>query len=72
MKIDIQNVTKKEEALLRQGICPDCGTQGFFEGPSGGSSINIICSNKECQAKFNMCGPFTPQRLSFGLKVNKQ
>lgn len=62
-------VTKSEEASLRDNICPDCSGVGFSEGPCGGGSINIICTNDKCQARFNSCGPFGHQRLSYGLSV---
>lgn len=34
--------------------CADCGGEGFFEGPSGGMSTNIICRNAACRSKFNI------------------
>lgn len=63
---DIVDVSKNEEQLLRQDICPDCLDTGFLEGPCGGGSVNVMCANEKCQARFNICGPFTPQRLSYG------
>ena len=38
-------------------ICPDCGGKGFYEGPSGGMSQNIICMNATCGSRFNTTGP---------------
>ena len=32
--------------------CPDCGGEGFFEGPSGGMSTNISCAT--CKHRFNV------------------
>lgn len=34
--------------------CPDCGGDGFYEGPSGGLSTNIKCANPECGSEFNV------------------
>lgn len=34
--------------------CPDCDGEGFFTGPSGGMSTNIICRNGACRSKFNI------------------
>lgn len=34
--------------------CPDCGVEGFFEGPSGGMSTNIVCSNEADPHWFNI------------------
>ena len=64
--MSIDDVTKKEEALLRKSICPDCGYDKFREGPCGGASVNVMCANDKCKARFNICGPFTPQRLEYG------
>ena len=43
-------VTKKENKLLLQNKCPDC-LEELKEGPSGGGSINYICT--KCGARFN-------------------
>lgn len=34
--------------------CPDCKSHGFYEGPSGGMSTNIFCTNRECRSGFNL------------------
>ena len=38
--------------------CPDCGTKPFkfYEGPTGGESQNICCTNPLCRSAFNMDG----------------
>ena len=33
--------------------CTYCGGTEFFEGPSGGMSINILCGNQKCRHWFN-------------------
>ena len=43
--------------------CPDCGSQLFLRGPSGGMSMNIKCANDTCGSKFCYCPPFTPERI---------
>lgn len=65
--MSIEDVTKEEKELLFKNMCPDCREEGFLEGPSGGGSINVMCANTKCKAKYNICGPFTPQRLEYGL-----
>ncbi|RNJ49398.1 hypothetical protein [Methylocystis hirsuta] len=35
-------------------ICPNCGHDHFFEGPSGGVAMNIMCAN--CEQWFNYLG----------------
>lgn len=42
-------------------ICPDCGSEKFYEGPSGGMSINIKCAG--CGSWFNDMGPFGIERI---------
>lgn len=45
--------------MLATGRCPDCkSTAGFFEGPSGGMSVNIMCES--CGHEFNFC-PAIPE-----------
>lgn len=34
--------------------CPDCGGNEFQEGPRGGLSQNVRCSNMVCSAEFNL------------------
>ena len=69
--MSIEKVTKTEEISLKDNICPDCSGVGFLEGPCGGGSINIICANDKCKARFNSCGPFGHERLSYGLSKIK-
>ncbi len=57
------NVTPAEEKKLRKSICPDCGGTKFLGGPRGGLAQNVMCANIECEARFNICGPFTPERI---------
>ena len=33
--------------------CTYCGGSEFYEGPSGGASINVLCANKDCRHWFN-------------------
>ena len=42
------------------GRCPDCSGEEFFEGPSGGLSVNIRCG--KCGNWFNH-SPFSLERI---------
>jgi hypothetical protein len=57
-----------EAQLLDLGVCPDCGTKRFWEGPHGGMNVNIQCSG--CGSKFNVIprisGMFGKERLTRG------
>lgn len=33
--------------------CTYCGGTDFYEGPSGGMSINVLCANPKCRHWFN-------------------
>jgi hypothetical protein len=45
-------------------VCPDCGA-GLLEGPHGGLSVNVYCSNdKTCGSRFNVMGPFGVDRIT--------
>lgn len=46
-----------------KNTCPDCGSKGFYEGPSGGMSTNIFCRNRDCRSGFNL----TPFSINQGL-----
>lgn len=37
-----------------KGKCPDCGSEEFLQGPSGGLSVNIQCD--KCKHWFNHMG----------------
>jgi len=41
--------------------CPDCGCKQFFEGPCGGLSQNVTCSN--CRHNFNWTLPLFIERI---------
>lgn len=58
----ITDVTRTEEKSLKLGICPDCGSNKFLDGPCGGLCQNVKCAN--CGSEFNIGWPFTPQRIS--------
>ncbi len=51
----VVDCTDEEKDALKHNICPDCGKEGFLEGPHGGASVNIMCANEECKSKFNVC-----------------
>lgn len=49
------NLTKYEIALIiKNRLCPDCGKGELLDGPRGGCSINVLCSNDTCASKFNL------------------
>jgi len=33
--------------------CTYCGGTSFYEGPSGGASVNVLCANQKCRHWFN-------------------
>lgn len=38
--------------------CTYCGGTKFYEGPSGGMSVNILCANEKCRHWFNYTPAF--------------
>jgi hypothetical protein len=34
--------------------CPYCKGTDFYEGPTGGMMMNVICADEECRHKFNL------------------
>lgn len=47
---------------LNEGFCPDCGSEHFNRGPTGGLSFNVRCA--DCGAKFCFSPPFAPARIN--------
>ena len=54
---DTANIRK----ALSKGHCPDCGHTKFYEGPHGGSGVNILCA--WCGHEFCLCEPFPQMSL---------
>lgn len=53
--IEVPKVDKNPDELwatIATNHCPDCGGEGFLEGPSGGMSTNISCAT--CGHRFNV------------------
>jgi len=36
------------EQRNKEARCPACGGQEFYDGPHGGSAINVKCANPKC------------------------
>ena len=47
--------------FLKYNKCPDCGSDRFMEGPSGGAAVNVKCSG--CGHWFNFGLPLFIQRI---------
>ena len=52
---------KLRKHIEDHGTCPDCGSGQFWEGPSGGLSVNITCCG--CGHKFNNSMPLAFERI---------
>lgn len=48
----------EDDAQLKSGFCPKCGSEHFVEGPSGGMALNIACENGH---RFWFAPPFTSE-----------
>ena len=57
----IMDDDKLMETFLKYNCCPDCGSEIFREGPSGGMSTNIRCVG--CGHHFNMALPISIERI---------
>lgn len=49
-------IRKKHKENSMRDSCPRCGCKTFYDGPHGGSALNIKCS--ECGATWWYGGPF--------------
>ena len=52
---------KVMDLFLKYNCCPDCGSERFSEGPSGGGSTNVECGG--CGHWYNMGLPLFIQRI---------
>lgn len=52
---------KLKELFLKYNACPDCGSETFMEGPSGGMATNVKCNG--CGHWFNLGLPLFIQRI---------
>lgn len=50
----MRELTKGELDRFFDKGCIFCGSEQFFEGPSGGMMVNLYCANEECEAGFNI------------------
>ena len=55
---------KVMKLFLKYNVCPDCGSENFKEGPSGGGATNVKCSG--CGHWFNLGLPLFIQRIHIG------
>jgi DNA-directed RNA polymerase subunit RPC12/RpoP len=58
----IMDDDKLKDAFLEYNACPDCGSQNFKEGPSGGMATNVKCAG--CGHWFNLALPLFIQRIN--------
>jgi hypothetical protein len=62
-KIEMED-DKLMKLFLRYNACPDCGSESFKEGPSGGAAQNVKCNG--CGHWFNFGLPLFIQRIHVG------
>lgn len=55
---------KLKDLFLKYNACPDCGSESFMEGPSGGAATNVKCNG--CGHWFNLGLPLFIQRIHVG------
>ena len=51
-------LNEAEDKRLKSGSCPQCNSDKFVEGPSGGMAVNIACENGH---RFWFAPPFTSE-----------
>jgi hypothetical protein len=39
---------------MNKPICTYCGNNEFYQGPEGGASFNVCCTNHKCRHWFNV------------------
>lgn len=61
----IMDEDKLKDAFLEDKACPDCGSESFHEGPSGGMATNVKCAG--CGHWFNLGLPLFIQRIHMNI-----
>ena len=59
-KIEMDD-NKLMDLFMENKACPDCGSESFAEGPSGGAATNVRCNG--CGHYFNFALPVFIQRI---------
>ena len=59
-KIEMDD-NKLMDLFMKYNACPDCGSESFMEGPSGGAATNVKCNG--CGHWFNFGLPLFIQRI---------
>jgi hypothetical protein len=59
---------KVKDLFLKYNCCPDCGSERFHEGPSGGAATNVECGG--CGHWYNMGLPMFIQRIHLPGRVS--
>lgn len=59
-KIEMDN-DKLMDLFMKYNACPDCGSENFMEGPSGGMATNVKC--RGCGHWFNLALPMFIERI---------
>jgi len=57
----IMDKIKLKDFFMEHKRCPDCGSESFIMGPSGGLSQNMECS--DCEHWFNVALPVFIERI---------
>ena len=52
---------KVKDLFMKYNCCPDCGSDKFMEGPSGGAATNVKCGG--CGHWYNLGLPLFIQRI---------
>jgi hypothetical protein len=68
-QIDPETLTSDDSFMLKKGNCPVCDSKGFYMGPCGGMSQNIMCVR--CGVEWNFTPIFGSFKFDF-LSYNKE
>jgi len=64
-----QQFNKYKQNTKKYTICPICGNDLFYNGPSGGLSTNILCDN--CFHEFTSVGGFILHEINTNLDLDR-
>lgn len=49
----MRELTAPEVGCFHRGVCPFCGSEELYDGPSAGTQQNVICGSCECKVNIS-------------------
>lgn len=65
---ELEELTDEEiDFISKHAKCPDCKKGNLLKGPTAGASMNVKCSNKDCDTELNLA--FAGNSIMYGERI---